>query len=376
MGFHFSVERKDLLGAMAAQQNITSKRGTMAILSNVLLEVNDSSITFTGTNLEVGLKQVIPAEVTEKGSLTLPAKKLFELARESASATVDFVEQENKWVQITAGSSLYKLAGMESEEFPEFPAYDESSLVEMDSAILIDLLEKITFSIAQDKENIYSLTAALIKKEKVDGKNRLTAVSSDGHRLTIMSRETENGFDELRLNPVTLIPRNGVVEIKKFCENSEKVLIGFEKKQAVLKNDSALLIIRLMEGEFPDYKTILEVIPRDTHIEIDRLSFLESMKRINLFADEDFHAIRIRISNNLLELNSQNADYGSARDEMAVEYAGEELELGFNCRYFIDALQVMSGPVINVYISTDESPCLITSDDDPGLLCIIMPMKL
>ena len=376
MGFHFSMDRKDLLAAMGAQQNIASKGGTMVILSNVLVDVNEASVTFTGTNLEVGLKQEVPAEVTATGSLTLPAKKLFELARESASATVTFVEKENRWVEITAGSSLYKLAGMEGDEFPEFPAYDESSLVEMSSEVLIDLLEKIIFSIATDKENIYSLTAALIKKEIQDGKECLTAVSSDGHRLSIMTRELGDAIKDLHLNPVTLIPRNGVLEIKKFCEKNETVLLGFEKKQAVLKSDTGLLIIRLMEGEFPDYKVILDVIPRDFFIEIDRLSFLESLKRINLFADEDFHAIKIHIGNNLIELNSQNADYGSARDELPIDYTGEELELGFNCRYFIEALQIMSGPMIKVYISSDESPCLITSDDDPGLLCIIMPMKL
>ncbi len=376
MGFHFSIDRKDLIHAIGSQQNITSKRGTLAILSNVLLEVNDSTVTFTGTNLEVGLKMEVPAEVTSKGSLTLPAKKLFELSRESASATVTFLEKENNWVEITAGSSFYKLAGMISDEFPEFPQYDQNALVELDGDIIVDLLEKIIFSIAQEKENIYSLTAALIKKEIEDDTHYLTMVSSDGHRLSIMTKEVDEAIEKLHMNPVTLIPRNGIQEMKKFCENSDKILLGFEKKQAVLKNENALLIIRLMDGEFPDYKNILDIISRDTFIELDRLSFLESMKRINLFADEDFHAIKVKIDDNLLELNSQNADYGSARDEMEIDYSGEPLELGFNCRYFIDSLQAMSGPTIKVCISSDESPCLITSDDDPGFLSIIMPMKL
>jgi DNA polymerase-3 subunit beta len=131
-----------------------------------------------------------------------------------------------------------------------------------------------------------------------------------------------------------------------------------------------------MQGEFPDFESILKVISQDNVVEIDRLRFLEALKRINLFTEDMFKAVKIEINNNTMTLNSQNADYGSARDEFEVVYSGEPLSLGFNCRYFIDALQVMEGKIIKAYISSDESPCLIMSDDDEGFLSIVMPMKL
>ncbi len=376
MAFQFNIGRDDLLKAISTQQNITSKKGTLAILSNVLLEVETDHIVITGTDLEIGLKQTVPAEVISTGSLTLPAKKLFELARESASSTFSFKEQENNWVEITAGPSQYRLAGMIIDEFPQFPEYDIESLVSIDGLLMTELVDKTIFSIAQDKENMFTLTAALMEKVQENEKSFLRMISSDGHRLTIMTREIDSALEKLNMNPVTLIPRRGVQEIKKFCENSDDLFFGIEKKQAVLKNDDSLLIIRLMEGEFPDYHGILNVISKENNININRIRFLESLKRINLFTEDLFHAIKMEIQDQRMILTSQNADFGSAKDEFEVEYSGEPLSLAFNCRYFIDTLQVMNGESIKASISSDDSPCLITSDDDEGFLSIIMPMKL
>ncbi len=376
MAFHFSISRDEFLRAIGAQQNITSKKGTLAILSNVMIEVEQERIIITGTDLEIGLKQIVPAEVFEQGSLTLPAKKLFEIARESSSPDITFQEKEKNWVDISAGPSLYKLAGMVSDEYPQFPAYEEESMVDIDSSVWSDLIDKTIFSIAQDKENMYSLTAALLQKEEDGEKRFLKIVSSDGHRLTIMGKEVDSSIDGIKFNPVTLIPRRGIQEIRRFCEDKDTFRFGIEKKQAVLKSDDSLLIIRLMQGEFPDFQGILKVISRDNVVEIERIRFLESLKRINLFTEDMFKAIKIEINKNHMLLTSQNADFGSAQDEFDVVYAGEPLSLGFNCRYFIDTLQVMEGDSVKAYISSDESPCLIESEDDEGFISIVMPMKL
>ena len=302
MAFHFNIGREDLLRAISTQQNITSKKGTLAILANVLLEVKSDHILFTGTDLEIGLKQTVPAEVIELGELTLPSKKLFELARESGSSTVSFKELNNNWVEITAGPSVYRLAGMVRNEFPQFPVYDENAMVQMDSSIISDLVDKTIFSIAQDKENMFTLTAALLQKVQEDDKIYLKMISSDGHRLTIMSREVDTALDGLRMNPITLIPRRGVQEIRKFCENKNSFLFGIEEKQAVLKSEDSLLVIRLMEGDYPDFQGLLSVLSKDNSIKIERTRFLESLKRINLFTEDLFHAIKIEINDNIIIL--------------------------------------------------------------------------
>lgn len=376
MAFHFTISRDNLLHAIGAQLNITSKKGTLAILGNVLMEVEQDKIVFTGTDMEIGLKQIVPAEVFAQGELTLPAKKLFELARESSSPLITFQEREKNWVDITAGSSMYKLAGMDGGEFPQFPEYEEENMVEMESVVFSDLIDKTIFSIAQDKENMYSLNAALFQKEEQGEKLLLKFVTSDGHRLTMMSKEVDNKVNSLNFNPVTLIPRRGVQEIRKFCEDKDTLLFGLEKKQAVLKSEESLLIIRLMQGEFPDFQSILNIISKDNMVAIDRVRFLEALKRINLFTEDLFKAIKIEITAGHMVLSSQNADFGSAKDEFDIAYTGEPLSLGFNCRYFIDTLQVMEGNTVKAYISSDESPCLIESEEDEGFISIIMPMKL
>lgn len=376
MALHFNISRDDLIRALGAQQNITSKKGTLAILANVLLEADQDRIVLTGTDLEIGLRETVPAEIFEQGVLTLPSKKLFEIARESDFPIISFQEQEKNWVTITAGSSQYKLAGMVGDEFPKFPEYDEEKLVKIDAPIFSDLIDKTIFSIALDKESMYSLTAALFKKEEEGEQRFFKFITSDGHRLTIMNKEVDKSVDTLQLNPTTLIPRRGVQEIRKFCEDRDTFQFGIEKKQAVLKSENALLIIRLMQGEFPDFQSIIKVISRDNLVEINRIRFLEALKRINLFTEDMFKAIKIEISGNHIILTSQNADFGSARDEFDIVYYGQPLSLGFNCRYFIDTLQVMEGETVKAYISSDESPCLIESEEDEGFLSIIMPMKL
>ncbi|MDD2463350.1 MAG: DNA polymerase III subunit beta [Desulfobulbus sp.] len=376
MAFQFNINRDDLLRGISAQQNITSKKGTLAILSNVLVEVEQENIVLTGTDLEIGLKQSIPAEVLEKGTLTLPAKKLFEITRESGCSTLSFKELENNWVEITAGPSVYRLAGMIADEFPQFPYYDEETMLSIDSGVMVDLMDKTIFSIAQDKENMFTLTAALLQKVKNEDQLSLKMITSDGHRLTIMNRNVDASLDALNLNPTTLIPRRGVQEIRKFCENRNTFFFGVEEKQAVLKSEDSLLIIRLMEGDFPDFQGLLNILSKDNSIRIDRIRFLESLKRINLFTEDLFHAIKMDVSENKIVLTSQNADFGSAKDEFEVDYSGEELSLGFNCRYFIDTLQVMEGKTVIASINNQESPCMITSEEDTGFLSVIMPMKL
>ncbi|MCI5161944.1 MAG: DNA polymerase III subunit beta [Candidatus Electrothrix sp. AX5] len=375
MSFHFNIAREDLLRAINAQQQITNKKGTLAILANVLMEVENNEIVFTATDLEISLRQTVPAEVFEAGSLTIPSKKLFELARESGSPTLNFKEGEKNWINITAGSSTYKLAGMATEEFPQFEQYNEEDLTEAQGEIFCDLIDKTIFSVATEKENMYNLNAALFQQLIENDKTVFRMVTSDGHRLSIMRRETE-GAPLPNFDKFILIPRRGIQQIRKFGEEKDTFQFGVEKKKVVLKSDNAILVIRLMEGEFPDFENILNFIPKESNIFINKILFLESLKRINLFTEDMFHAIKFELGDNQLVLTSEHADFGSARDEIAIEYSGEKLSMGFNCRYFMEALQVMEGENIQACISSNESPCLITSEEDEGFLGIIMPMKL
>lgn len=376
MGLNCTVSRNELLDGLSSLQNITNKKGTLAILANVLIETTAEGIILTGTDLEVGLRLFVPAEVREEGTLTLPSKKIFEIVRESGSNEITLEETDNSWAVIKTGLSTYNLAGIAGDEFPEFPDFQKDSFLSFESHIFLDLIDKVIFSIASEQENIYSLTSVLFEKEVKEGHSYLRMVSSDGHRLSIMEKDVVNDVEQLQLNEVTLIPKKGIQEFKKFCEHRDSVEISFEKKQMVVRDGEAVMVVRLKQGEFPQYRAIVDAVQLENCLEISRIPFLESLKRINLFTEDIFHTIQLQVEDGTMILSSQNADLGNAKDEQQIHYSGEPLVLGFNCRYFIETLQVMECDTVKAYINSNNSPCLLKSDDDRGFTSIIMPMQL
>ena len=309
--------------------------------------------------------------------VVVPAKILYEIVRESGSNNIKIEEKDKNWAKIKTGTSMYNLAGTASEEYPNFPEYNEEGLVSLSCDLIKELIDKTIFSVAQDRESNYTLTGILLEKEKnEEGKSFLRMVSSDGHRLSIMEKELDKETDKIVIEKNTLIPRKGVSEIKKVCEGQKHLSIGSDKKQIVIKTKNSLMIVRLMNGEFPDYRSIVNVIEKNNFIEIEKIGFLESLKRTNLFSEDTFNAIQLSVDGNKLVLSSQNMDFGNAKDEMEIKYTGDSLELGFNCRYFIETLQAMRSDTIKAYINSDQSPCLIVGDDDQGFVSIIMPMKI
>jgi len=376
MALNCNIAKHTFLEGLNAIQNITNKKGTLAIISNILLETDNNNIFLTATDLEVGLKIKIPAEIKEAGSLTLPSKKIFEIVRESGSDLISIEETENSWVIINAGLSTYNLAGMPSDDFPEFPSFNEETFVSFDAHVFSELIDKIIYSIANEQENNYLLTCVLFEKEKRDNRSYIRMISSDGHRLSIMEKDVATDVDNLNLNKMTLIPKKGIQEIKKFCENRDNVQISFEEKQLVIKDENAIMVIRLKQGEFPPYKAIIDAVQLQNKIKINRVPFLESLKRINLFTEDIFHTIQLEIRDEKMILSSQNANIGNAKDEQPIIYDGKPLTLGFNCRFFIETLQVMECDTVDAYINSNNSPCLLKSDFDEGFLSIIMPIQL
>ncbi|MBI5556997.1 MAG: DNA polymerase III subunit beta [Deltaproteobacteria bacterium] len=371
-----NIAREDFLSALSSMQSVTGKSGTIAILANILLRSQNDLLELTGTDLEIGIRKTMPAEILSQGSITLPAKKLFEIVRESTSDHIHIEERDNYWVKIKADSSDYNLAGMASEDFPSFPEYKEESLIEVEAEDLKDIIEKTIFSVAPDNESNFTLTGVLIEKETKDDKNYIRMVSSDGHRLSLMKKEVNGDISKFNIDKTTIIPRKGVQEIKKFCENYKNILVGFEEKQAVIKNDHSILIIRLMNGDFPDFRNLLQVINKEKFIEIKRTVLLNSMKRMNIFTEDRFNVVKCYIENNEMTLSSQSMDLGNAKEIHPVIYQQEPIKLGFNGKYFIDTLQVMTSETVKIFISGKDRPCLIYSENEPNFISVIMPMEI
>lgn len=376
MSLIFNISRDDFLTGLASLQNVTGKKGNIAILSNILIESKTDSILLTATDLEIGIRNSLPAEILSPGSITLPAKKLFEIVRESGADHIHIEILENNWAKISADSTDYKLAGMPSDEYPAFPEYDENLLTTLPSDRLKEIIDKTIFSVAQEGESQFNLTGILVEKDVAGGNNMLRMVSSDGHRLSLCETTVESDLSGLKMDRIILIPRKGMQEIRKFAEAAAEIQISFEEKQAVIKTDHSVIVVRLMNGDFPDYKNIINMIKKEKSIALNRSQFMNSMKKMNLFTEDRYNAVQFQIKPGKLILSSQSMDIGSAKDEIEISYDDSPLKLGFNGKYFIETMQVMSSDTIKAYINSEESPCMIQGDNDPGFFSIIMPMKI
>ena len=376
MSLSVNVSRDEFLAGLASLQNITGRKGTMAILSNVLIQTGTNEFTMTATDLEVGVRIKVASEIITAGEITLPARKLFEIVRETDADLLHLELHENNWVKIAAKSSAYNLAGMTAEEFPSFPEYEEDQLVEISADSLKELIDRTIFSVAQEGESQFNLAGILVEKEKRGEAYLLRMVSSDGHRLSMMELPLEADLDGLAVEKTTLIPRKGVQEIRKLSEGHSTVRLGFNNKQAILKTDKALMIIRLMNGDFPDYRNIVGAIKQENLVAIDRHALINAMKRMILFTEDRFNAVKFHLEKDTLMLSSESMDIGNAKDILKVAYEGTVMNIGFNGKYFVEALQVMGSDQVKIFINTEESPCLIMGDDDPGYMSVIMPMKI
>ncbi|MBW1886881.1 MAG: DNA polymerase III subunit beta, partial [Deltaproteobacteria bacterium] len=328
------------------------KRSNMPILSMVHISVINSNIFITATDLEISLQQKISCETINPGSITISGRKLYEILKESKSSSVLIKEKENHWVFITDEKTRYNLACLPSEEYPVFTEPEGVDTVEIEGELLREMINK----------TIYSVTTLL------------RMVSTDGHRLSMMDKEIKN-IEDLKIDSGVMIPKKGMLELNRLVSEGGKIYLGFKQNNCIAKKGNSTIVIRLLESKFPDYNA---VIPQKAKyiIKMRRDVLLDGMKKMIILSNESYKGVKIILENNNMELVSINPDLGDAQENLEVEYEGERLEMGFNSRYFIDALQSMDSEIVDLGFIDNSSPCLITGNDDIGFLGLVMPMRL
>lgn len=371
---NFSIEKEVFLKGISRVQGIVEKRNTIPILSNVLIEADGESIFLTATDLEVGMRASYPAKINQAGKITVSAKKLFEIVKELPEKEVSFKSRDNSWIEISCGKSLFNIVGLSSDEFPHFPAADENKMIPISGSLLNEMIEKTFFSISTD-DTKYNLNGIYFKKIEEDGNNLLRLVATDGHRLALVQRNIQTlQIDEL--DQGIILPRKGIHELKKIAEDSEEnIRLGFMDNSAVISKENTVVIMRLVNGDFPDYN---RVIPKNNEdiATIDRDYFLHVLRRMAILSSEKSKGVKVDLSKNKLEISSSNPDVGDAREEMEVNYSGPEMSIGFNARYMIDILQALESENVKLAVKDNMSPGLITPEGDEGFLSVIMPMRL
>lgn len=361
-------KRDVLLKVLQRIQGIVEKRHTMPILSNILLIAKPGKIEIIATDLEVSIKDLCDAVVTEEGIITINAKKLFEIIKELTDEKIDIYTEEGGKIVIKGGKSQFSILGRPVEEFPSFPNYDEKQLFKIAPQILKDMIEKTVFALSMD-ETRYNINGVFVEKKDVNVK----MVATDGHRLSLIEREIE--WPAIAEKGV-ILPRKGILELKKFLDDiNGAFFLGFTENNAVVKKDDTVLIIRLIDGEFPEYN---QIIPKgnDKIVKLKTQDFLRSLKRVSLLSLEKGRGVKFGFSQNRLELSSSNPELGEAKEDIEIDYNNDAFEVGFNATYLMEALGIIGGDEISFELKDRESPAILRPAIPNNYTYIIMPMRI
>jgi DNA polymerase-3 subunit beta len=364
------AKRGDLLATLYWTQNIVERRNTIPILANVLISAQKKVIQITATDLEVGVRGDVEGEVIKEGTVTVNAKKLYEIIREVPNEQVQLKRLENEWVEIRSGKAVFKIVGMDAREFPQFPKFDSKELSSTPSSTIRGMIERTIFSVSTD-ETRYSLNGVFV--EQGDG-GRVRMVATDGHRLAFDERE----LGSLGLSKGVILPRKGLTELKKVLESGDDgiVAIGFRENMVLVTKNNVELFMRLIDGDFPDYtKVIPQGNPNVAKIEHDEL--LQALRRVSILSSERYKGIRMEFSAGKISLSANNPDLGEAIEEIDAEYKGKPISIGFNARYLLDVLGVLNGEgEIGIELKDELSPSIVRKVGDEGYLYVLMPMRL
>jgi DNA polymerase III subunit beta len=367
----FTIGRNELLAGLYLTQGIVERRTTIPILGNVLIQAVGDGVVVAATDQEIAIRRHCTAAVKRKGMLTAGARKLYEMVREIPEGEVRIRQQDNNWIEISAGKSRFRLVGLDPREFPAMPdgSSANTGAVRISGETLNELIEYTIFAVSADETRV-NLNGIYV--EGVDS-TRLRLVATDGHRLAMITRPVERA--ELA-KPVT-IPRKAVVELRKVLESGdEPVELSVDGGVAHARRGNVQMSMRLIEGEFPDYH---QVIPAKAErvASVDASSLLAALRRVSVVSSERTRGVKLQLEGQRLELSTINPDVGEAAEEIDVEYDGEAVSIGFNARYLMDVLGVIPADRrVEIGLNDEVSPGTIRAVGDADYCYIVMPMRL
>jgi DNA polymerase-3 subunit beta len=404
-----NIEKSNLFEGVQRVQNVVDKKNTIPVLSNILLEAEMAAnvIQLTATNLEVGISTKLPVSESTEGSITVPAQKIFEILRELPEAPLSLTVDENNWISIECAKSNFRLAGLPKTDFPELPLFSSQDVIVFQQPVLKEMISKTAFAVSHD-ESRYALTGVLFSVNQEE----LSMVATDGHRLAVIKRAHNMEFGATPVEVV--IPLKAITEVKKLCETDDMISVNLSESQIAFRREDTVLVSRLIDAQFPDYH---QVIPNESRfiVALDRQQLSHAVRRVSLLCG-DSRLIKFNVNNQQLRLSSTDPNLGEAEESMPVEllssaapnhgdveesmpkeivssadpnhgeveenipgeYEGEDITIGFNARYVLDFLSVVSGEKIHLGLNDSLSPGLFTSDaeEDSGFSCVIMPMRV
>jgi len=376
---HLTIRKRDLLRGLARTHSVADRKSSMPMLSNVLVSAEaNGSLRLSATDLYVGVTIRSNAEVKEPGIVALPARTFFDIVKNLPEGEVTLSVGDQHGCEIRCGKVRFKIPGATGEDFPTLPNPGDAPLAEVPCEILGRLISWTQFSMSTDDTRPH-LACGLFEGEG----ESLRVVTTDGHRLSKAEHRIEGASFDFRM----LVPQKGVGELRRLIddvkgetkgsdEGAPTMSFGHAAGTAFFKKDSHLLTVQLADEQFPPYG---RVIPQQhsRRIVVARPALVEALRRISLVASDKSHTVQLQFDPGLLRIQSQNSEVGEGSEELDIDYAGEPLRIGFNARYFVEALSALPHDEVALELSGELDPGVIRPvGDDTNFVGVIMPMRV
>ena len=362
-----TAAREELLAPLQSVIGVVERRQTMPVLANVLLAARDNKLSVTGTDLEVELVATCAVSVQQPGDITVPGRKLLDIFRSLPEKVSIMLSTEGERVSVRAGRSRFTLSSLPASEFPLVEEINAQQTLTMPQGDFRRLIDKTHFAMAQQDVRYY-LNGLLLE---TDGK-ALRAVATDGHRLALCETELSG---KARTSQQVIVPRKGVLELQRILgtENNIELAVGTNHVRAQI--GEIRFTSKLIDGRFPEYARVIPSNPPKT-VEADRENLRQALQRTAILSNEKYRGIRLTARPDLLTLQAHNPEQEEAEDQVEVSYKGEEVEIGFNVNYLLDALSAIEGDKVQIGLTDSNSSCLIHAPGTMHTRYVVMPMRL
>ena len=363
----FSAERESILAPLQAVIGVVERRQTMPILANVLITGRGEQLSITATDLEVELVAKANVALEQAGEITLPGRKMLDIIKALPDKAKVTISIEGERATIRSGKSRFTLATLPASDFPTVDDIRAQKAIMISQSALRRLLDKTHFSMAQQDVRYY-LNGMLME---ADGKT-LRTVATDGHRLSYCETTLEH---EAGSAQQVIVPRKGVLELQRLLAGEGNVELAIGTNHVRAQIGDIRFTSKLIDGRFPEYGRVIPSNPTKK-VSADRDVLRSALQRAAILSNEKYRGIRLAVRPGVLVLQSHNPEQEEAEEEVEVNYAGEELEIGFNVNYLLDALAAVDGGQVDLGLTDSNNSCLLSSSTTPQAKYVVMPMRL
>ena len=370
----FIITKSDIFKSLTHLQSIVSKKNTLPILSNILIEVENNILILSSTDMDISIRETINCNVVEKGSTTLNAQMMFDIIKKLPDTSeIEFICNDGKILTIRSNVSKFSLSCLPKDEFPiiETESGNAKKII-VKSQTFLKLINKTKFAISNE-ETRYFLNGLYFNISSDQSKSNLTFVGTDGHRLALSSSVVNSSIDEI---PGVIIPKKTINELSKLLsENTDSIEIDISLNKIIFYIDKLILISKLIDGNFPDYN---RVIPKNNsnNLVIDRQKLLLAVDRVSTIANEKSPSIKFKLLKNLINLSSINNENSTATEDIEANYEGDEIEIGFNSKYIMEILDNLEEKNIEISFNDNSSPIIIQEKIETENIFVLMPMRV